>query len=37
MVVNEWIHVIAKFFILAGIILGTWLPPPGILLRHLWD
>jgi len=28
MVVNDWIHVIAGFFILAGIILGTWLPPP---------
>lgn len=27
MVVNDWIHVIAGFFILAGIILGTWLPP----------
>ena len=24
MVINDWIHVIAGIFILAGILLGTW-------------
>ena len=27
MVVNDWIHVIAGFFILASLALGTWVHP----------
>ncbi len=27
MVINDWIHVIAGIFTLAGIMLGTWLNP----------
>lgn len=27
MVINDWIHVIAGIFTLAGITLGTWLNP----------
>jgi hypothetical protein len=27
MVINDWSHVIAGIFILAGILLGTWLNP----------
>lgn len=27
MIVNDWIHVIAGFFILASLALGTWVHP----------
>ena len=32
MVINDWIHVIAGTFILAGLALGTWVHPYWYLL-----